>query len=74
MEQFQPIRLSVEHCKDLLRMIAKMFCVKAELISTRLLSKEDKQDMLEGLISVEELLSHVKVWVQNGMPDYVNKK
>lgn len=72
METSQPILLSVEQCKDLLRMIAKMFCVKAELISTRLLSKEDKQDMLDGLLTIESLMAHVKVWIQNGMPDYAN--
>jgi hypothetical protein len=53
-------------------MIAKMLCVKAELISTRLLSKEDKDDMLNGLIPIETLILHVKVWMQNKMPDYAN--
>ena len=49
-----------------------MFCVKAELISTRLLSAEDKQDMVNGLIPIESLVTHVKLWVANGMPDYTN--
>jgi hypothetical protein len=64
-----PIPLSVEHCKDLLRTIARALCVKAELISTRLLSAEDKADMLRGLIATEALIAHVKIWMQNGMPD-----
>lgn len=51
-----------------------MMCVKAELISTRLLSDEDKQDMLNGLVPVDVLLLHVKVWIQNGMPDYAHGK
>jgi len=42
------------------------------LISTRLLSKEDKQDMLNGLIPIDCLLEHVKVWKQYKMPDYAN--
>lgn len=49
-------------------------CVKAELISTRLLSKEDKQDMMDGFLSIESLIPHVKIWIHNGMPDYANGK
>lgn len=45
-------------------------CVKAELISTRLLSSDDKQDMLGGLISDETLLTAVKCWMEAGMPNY----
>ena len=74
MDESQPTPLSVEHCKDLLRMIAKMLCIKAELISTRLLSKEDKDDMLNGLIPLESLVYAVKCWIKAGMPDYANGK
>ncbi len=55
-------------------MIAKMLCVKASLISTKLLSEEDKDDMLNGLISVDSLITHVRVWIENGMQDYVGRK
>lgn len=44
--------------------------MKAELISTRLLSKEDKQDMLSGLITDEALFVAVKCWMEAGMPNY----
>jgi hypothetical protein len=54
----------------LLITIAKMLCVKAELISTRLLNKQDKEDMLSGLIPIESLVLHVKVWISNQMPNY----
>ena len=47
-----------------------MLCVKAELISTRLLSKEDKQDMLNGLVPDETLFVAVKCWIEAGMPNY----
>ena len=46
--------------------------MKAELISTRLLSKEDKQDMLNGLVPVDSLMTAVKCWMAAGMPDYAN--
>lgn len=49
-----------------------MLCVKADLISTRLLSKEDKQDMLNGLIPDEALFVAVKCWMEAGMPYYAN--
>lgn len=70
MEKYQPTPRSVEQCKDLLITIGKMLCVKAELISTRLLSKEDKQDMLNGHLSDEALFFHIKHWIDGGMINY----
>ena len=72
MDESQPIPLSVEQCKDLLRIVAKMMCVKAELISTRLLSIDDKQDMLRGDLPIEALIAHVKLWIKAKLPDYAN--
>jgi hypothetical protein len=72
MDEFQPTPLSEKHCKDLLSEIAKMLCVKEEMISNRLLSEEDKQDLLDGNIPIESLITHVKVWIANGMPDYAH--
>lgn len=70
MDEYPKTPLSVEYCKDLLRMIAKMMCVKAELITTRLLSDADKQDMLNGDLQIESLITAVRVWRDNGMPHY----
>jgi len=72
MEQSPRTPLSVEQCKDLLRTVAKVMCVRADLISTRLLSAEDKQDMLNGDITIDDLLVHVKVWKENGMCNYAD--
>jgi hypothetical protein len=72
MEPSQRTPLSVEQCKDLLRTVAKVMCVRADLISTRLLSAEDKQDMLNGDITIDDLLIHVKVWKENGMCNYAD--
>ncbi len=49
-----------------------MLCVKAELISTRLLSEDDKRDMLNGLVEVDTLITHVKAWIDAKHPDYAN--
>ena len=70
MDEYQLTPLSVEQCKDLLKIVGKMLCVKAELISTRLLSKEDKEDMLAGKVSIESLVTAVRVWRDHGMPNY----
>lgn len=43
--------------------------VSPKLISTRLLSAEDKEDMLAGLIDDDMLECHVKVWMEDRMPD-----
>lgn len=53
-------------------LIGKKHCVKASLLSTRLLSKEDKQDMLNGELPMDSLENHVIVWKQNGMADCTN--
>lgn len=46
--------------------------VSPKLISTRLLSQDDKNDILLGLISIDELDMAVKVWKAALMPDYAN--
>jgi len=66
--------LTREQCKSKLFMLGIKYGVSPTLISTRLLSPEDKEDMLNGLISDEALDCHVKVWKENGMPDYANGK
>jgi len=48
--------------------------VKAELITTRLLSDDDKNDMMNGDLPIEALQTHVAIWVHYGMPDYRNAK
>lgn len=72
METSQRTPLSVEQCKDLLRTVAKVMCVRADLISTRLLSEDDKQDMLNGDLTIDDLLVHVKVWKEHGMCNYAD--
>lgn len=61
-------------CQKMLFKIGIELGVSPKLIATRLLSKEDKQDMLNGLIPVELLITAVKSWMAAGMPDYANGK
>lgn len=63
--------VSREKCKSDLFKIGIKLGVSPKLISTLLLSDLDKIDMLDGLIEMSALETHVRVWMDNGMPDYV---
>lgn len=56
------------------RMISKLgfkHGVAPGLISTRLLDKDDKSELIAYLLQYEHLSLHVGVWVSNKQPDYV---
>lgn len=63
-----------EQCKKILSKIGFEIGISPKLISTRLLSKEDKDDMLSGELTKEIIIVHVRVWITNKMPDYTNGK
>jgi hypothetical protein len=63
---------TVEDCKKLLFKAAIKHGVAPRLISERLLSKEDKEDMLQGLVSFETLDCFVQVWKEQGMCNYAD--
>lgn len=63
-----------EQCQKQIFNVAIKLGVSPKLISTRLLSTDDKHDMLNGLISEEALLTAVRVWIKASMPDYANGK
>lgn len=62
----------VEECKRMLFKLAIKHGVSPKLISGRLLSKEDKEDMLQGLFSWETLDCFVTVWKEQGMCNYAD--
>ena len=62
----------VEACKRMLFKAAIKHGIAPKLISQRLLSKEDKDDMLNGLISFETLDCAVAVWKEYGMCNYAD--
>lgn len=64
--------LTKEQCQRRLFHLGLKLGVSPKLISTRLLSNDDKQDMVEGLIPDEALECHVRCWMEAGMPDYAN--
>ncbi len=64
--------LTVAECKSWLFKLGIKHGVAPKLISERLLSNEDKEDMLKGLISFETLDCHVKFWKEYGMANYAH--
>jgi hypothetical protein len=69
-----PRNLTDSECKDIIRKLGKRLNVEPRLITTRLMSEDDKQDMREGNLPVKSLEVHIKVWMDNGMPDYAHGK
>lgn len=63
---------TVEECKKVLVKLAIRHGVPPKLISERLLSLEDKEDMLNGLVSLDALDCFVKVWKEYGMCNYAD--
>jgi hypothetical protein len=64
--------ITVEDCKKMLFKLAIKHGVSPTLISERLLSKEDKEDMLQDLITIDTLDLFVKVWKEYGMCNHVD--
>ncbi|HEY2811787.1 MAG TPA: hypothetical protein VGJ00_10425 [Rhabdochlamydiaceae bacterium] len=63
-----------EECKKILFNLGIELGVSPNLVVTRLLSDQDKVDMLAGYLPIESLRAHVEVWRDSGMPDYAHGK
>jgi len=66
--------LTVDECKKIISKIGLRLGVSPKLITTRLLDEEDKVNMMTASFEIVELEAAVKVWRDNGMPDYVTRK
>ncbi len=51
----------VQHC-------CMTFTVSAQEVINLLLSMEDEQDIINGLIPIESLITAIRVWIANGSP------
>lgn len=58
-----------DECKKILSKIGFKLGVSPGLISTKLLSYDDKQDMMSGDLSIETLEANIVAWLEGGMPD-----
>jgi hypothetical protein len=59
-------------CQKMISTVGWLCGCSPKLIATKLLSEDDKQDMLNGDLDIEALECAVRVWMQYGMPDYAN--
>lgn len=60
-------------CKEIIRNLARKLGIEPpSLITTRLMSEDDKEDMRQGLLTIEALETHIKVWKETGMRDLRN--
>ena len=59
-----------KECKSMLIRAGLKHGVSPILISTRLLSEDDKENMRNGLIDQEALNKHVEAWKMAHMPEY----
>jgi hypothetical protein len=67
-------KLTEKECKSILFKLGIKYGVSPNLISTRLLSPEDKVDMMNGDVPLESLDLHVKLWKEGGCEDMVGNK
>jgi hypothetical protein len=63
---------TVSECKSNLFKLGLKYGVAPKLISERLLSKQDKDDMLSGLVTAEMLDCFVREWREHGMCNYAD--
>lgn len=63
------MKLTTSQCKSMLFRIGLKHGVSPGAISTRLLSDEDKEDMLHELISEDDLDRAVEAWKDSGCHD-----
>lgn len=61
--------LDDEQCKKLIFRVAMRCGVSPRLITTKLLSEQDKQDMRNGELPQEALTNHVEAFRDAGLPN-----
>jgi hypothetical protein len=64
--------MTVDECRRLLHRLGVKHGVPGHIIARRLLSDEDKNDMLQGLLTAETLDYAIGLWKEYGMCDYAN--
>ena len=65
---------STKDCQSIIFNLGIKHGVSPKLISTRLLSTEDKQDMIAGVLTPDIIAIGIECWMSSGMPDYANGK
>ena len=61
---------TAKECQTILFNLGIKLGVSPKLISERLLSLNDKRDMMGGSFQIVELEANIVAWKESGMPDY----
>lgn len=64
---------TTKECQTIVFKLSVKFGVPPREIMDKLLSDDDKKDMMDGVIDVETLEAHMDVWVKNGKRDMVGR-
>lgn len=62
-------KFTERECKSILFQLAIKYGIAPNFIAKRLLSHEDRKDMMNGDLPLESLDNHVRVWKENGCSD-----
>lgn len=65
-------KLDDNACKNVIRDLGRRLNVDPNLIVTRLMSEDDKDDMRNGELPINALKLHVELWIKAGLPDYAH--
>lgn len=65
-------KLDDNACKNIIRDLGRRLNVDPNLIVTRLLSEDDKNDMRNGDLPINALKLHIELWIKSGCPDYAH--
>ena len=63
-----------DECKKIIIRIAKRLSVRASLITTLMLSEDDKNDMRAGELAVDSLEAHIQAWILGGIPSLIERR
>jgi hypothetical protein len=69
-QQQQQRKVTDIACKAIIKDIAAKFTIDPILITTKLMSEDDKNDLRSGELSPKILELHVKAWIALGMPNH----
>lgn len=69
-----PGNLTDKACVAIIKQLAKELGMEARLITTRLISEDDKNDMRNGDLPRISLKLHIELWKKAGYPDYAHGK
>lgn len=59
-----------EECKRIIGKLGMKYGVSPKLIIDRLLSADDKKEMISGLLTIEVLEIAMQVWIKAKFPNY----